>query len=144
MSPRVFTLHEVNELVPLLNNLVAKQLARRVEIETRLKSLTEAIGATPTDLVVVDGDAPDVRTMKRDLAGRVEEYQTGWRDIEDLGGVLKDARTGNVDFYGRVDDKLVWFSFRYGDDQIRHYRSLDDGFSGKKELRHSAKHRLIN
>ncbi len=142
--PRVFTLEEVNELVPLLNNLVATQLSRRLEIEGRLKSLSEALGSTPSDLVVVEADATDVRTMKRELAGRVEEYQTGWRDIEDLGGVLKDAKTGRVDFYGRVDGKLVWLCWRYGDEEIRHYHALDDGFSARKELRHSAKHRLLN
>jgi hypothetical protein len=142
--PRVFTLEEVNELVPLLNNLVATQLARRLDIETRLKTLSEALGSTPSDLVVVDADTSDVRAMKRELAGRVEEYQTGWRDIEDLGGVLKDARTGRVDFYGRVDGKLVWLCFRYGDEEIRQYHALDEGFSGTKNLRHSAKHRLLN
>ncbi len=142
--PRVFTLEEVNELVPLLNNLVATQLSRRIEIESRLKALGTALGSTPSDLVVAAADTSDVRAMKRDLAGRVEEYQTGWRDIEDLGGVLKDAKTGRVDFYGRVDGKLVWLCWRYGDEEIRHYHALDDGFSVKKELRHSAKHRLLN
>jgi hypothetical protein len=144
MSPRVFTLQEVNELVPLLKSLVGKQLERRGEIESRLRELSQKIGAPPSDLVVGPDDPLEVRNMKQELALRVEEYQVGWRDIEDIGGVLKDPKSGVIDFYGRVDGKLVWLCWRFGDEEIRHYLPLDDAFANRKILRKSAKWRLIN
>ena len=143
-SPRVFTLEEINALVPRLNELVSRQLTRRLEIESRLRTLGDMTGETPTDLGLTENDGADVRQMKRELASRVDEYQTGWRDIEDLGGVLKDARHGLVDFYGTVEGRVVWLTWRYGDKEVRHYHALDEGFSGRKEIRESIKVRLLN
>lgn len=143
-TPRVFTLAEINELVPTLASLVGRQLTRRSDIEQRLKKLSEALGDVPSDLAVKDDDPVEVRSMKRELAVRVEEYQVGWRDVEELGGVLKDARQGLVDFYGRVDGKLVWLCWRYGESEVTHFHALDEGFTGRKELRDSMRHRLLN
>ena len=75
---------------------------------------------------------------------RLEEYHSTWRSIEEMGAVLKDPRAGLLDFYGQVDGKLVWLCWRVGETEITHYHALDEGFSGRREIRTSAKHRLIN
>jgi hypothetical protein len=141
---RVFTLEEVNALVPSLTALVGRQLDRRKEIETRLRSLAELTGAVPEDLTPDPNDSTQVVRMKGELAKRVAEYQLGWREVEELGGVLKDARTGLVDFYGRVDDRIVWLCWRYGEQEISHYHALDEGFSGRKALKGSVRIRTLN
>jgi hypothetical protein len=141
---QVFTLDEINELLPKLNVLVADQLARRSDIESRLRDLGERLGTVPEAIVLEEGDDESMRDRKSEILRRIEEYQSAWRSIEDMGAVLKDARTGLLDFYGRVDGKLVWLCWRYGETEISHYHALDEGFSGRRELRTSAKHRLIN
>jgi hypothetical protein len=141
---KVYTLEEVNGLVPSLTRIVARQFERRASIQTQLRAIGEVTGDLPQSLSVSTQDSKEVRGLKQDLARKVAEYQAGWREIESLGGVLKDARMGTVDFYGRVDDKLVWLSWRYGESEIRHYHALDDGFSGRRELRPSMRVRLLN
>jgi hypothetical protein len=142
--PQVFTLEAVNALVPRLTSLVGDQLARRADIERALEQLAQRIGALPDAITIDDADPDDVRDMKRDIATRVERYQGGWRELESLGAVLKDPRTGLLDFYGEVDGKRVWLCWKYGEEAVMHYHGLDEGFSGRKPIEPTMRHRHLN
>ena len=144
MDGRVFTLEEVNDLVPRLSDMVRRQLARRSEIEGLLMKLGRELGDVPERIVLDPADPTDVRDLKRDLVRRIEEYRAGWREVEDLGAVLKDARTGLVDFYGTVEGRLVWLCWKYGEDEVNHYHALEEGFSGRKPIAQSMRRRLLN
>ncbi len=112
---RVFTLEEVNDLVPKLSLAVKRQLEMRSEIEGLLMRLGRELGDVPDRIALAPADPTDVRDLKRDLVKYIETYRAGWREIEEMGAVLKDARTGLLDFYGTVDGKLVWLCWKYGE-----------------------------
>jgi hypothetical protein len=141
---RVFTLEEVNDLVPKLNLAVKEQLSRRSEIESLLMRLGRELGDVPERIVLDPADPADVRDLKRDLVKRIEEYRAGWKAIEELGAVLKDARMGLLDFYGTVDGKLVWLCWKYGEAEVAHYHALEDGFSARRPIAQSMRYRLLN
>lgn len=141
---QVFSLEAVNALVPRLRELVGRQLQRRSSIENRLQNLAELVGEMPDAIVLDPADPTNVRDIKTELVDLIQEYQTGWREVEALGAVLKDARTGLLDFYGRVEGKLVWLCWKYGEDEVTHYHALDEGYSGRKPIGNSVKQRLIN
>ena len=143
-APPVFTLEEVNALVPRLKSMVQAQMGRRSEIEDRLGRLAKLVGAVPETIALEERDPPHVRTVKRDLLERVERYHSAWQEVEDLGAVLKDPRTGLLDFYGQVDGKLVWLCWRYGEDSVTHYHGLDEGFSGRKPIEAIMRQRHLN
>ena len=145
LEPQVFTLEEANSLVPQLRTLVGQQLARRADIEDRLKSLAEATGEMPTELSPPEPtDAPAVRELKQELLERIGRYQEAWSEVERLGAVVKDPRVGLVDFYGHVEGNAVWLCWKYGEDEIAHYHALDEGFGGRKPIGMSIKQRLLN
>jgi hypothetical protein len=141
---RVFTLEEVNELVPKLSEVVKRQLERRSEIEALLMRLGRELGDVPERIVLDPADPADVRDLKRDLMRRIEEYRAGWKTVERMGAVLKDARMGLLDFYGTVEGRLVWLCWKYGESEVAHYHALEEGFSGRKPIAHSMKLRLLN
>lgn len=141
---RVFTLEEVNDLVPKLSAAVKVQLERRSELEGLLIRLGRELGDVPERIVLDPADPTEVRTLKRDLVRRIEEYRAGWKAIEEMGAVLKDARTGLLDFYGNVDGKLVWLCWRYGEAEVAHYHALEEGFSGRRPIAQSMRYRLLN
>ncbi len=143
-APAVFTLEAVNALVPRLKSLVEAQMGRRAEIEDRLAELAKAVGAVPDMIALEDRDPPHVRSLKEDLVERVERYHSGWREVEELGAVLKDPRTGLLDFYGQVDGKRVWLCWRYGEESVTHYHGLDEGFSGRKPIEATMRQRHLN
>lgn len=143
-SPPVLTIEAVNALVPRLNVLMASQMDRRTEIERRLEELARVLGVVPDTIEVEDRDPAPVRVLKLELVERVARYQSAWSEIEEMGAVLKDPRTGLVDFYGLMDGKLVWLCWKYGEDGVSHYHGLDEGFSGRKPIAASIRQRHLN
>jgi hypothetical protein len=143
-SPPVLTIEAVNALVPRLNVLMASQMDRRTEIERRLEELARILGVVPDTIEVEDRDPAPVRVLKIELVERVARYQSAWSEIEEMGAVLKDPRTGLVDFYGLMDGKLVWLCWKYGEDGVSHYHGLDEGFSGRKPIAASIRQRHLN
>jgi hypothetical protein len=144
VDSRVFTLEEVNGLVPKLSVVVKRQLERRSEIEGLLMRLGRELGDVPERIVLDPSDSNDVRDLKRNLVKRIEEYRAGWREVESMGAVLKDARTGLLDFYGTVDGRLVWLCWKYGEEEVAHYHALEEGFAGRKPIAQSMRSRLLN
>lgn len=140
----VFTLEEANALVPRLKSLIGAQMERRSQIERGLEQLAKLMGAVPDSIRVDEQDPPPVRNLKRDVADRIEKYRVAWREVEELGAVLKDARVGLVDFYGQVDGKAVWLCWKYGEEAVTHYHALDEGFAGRKPIAATLRHRHLN
>lgn len=140
----MFTLEAVNALVPQLAQLVGRQLERRTAIEGLLMRLGRELGDVPERIVLDPADPTDVREMKRDLVSKIETYRQGWKEVEELGAVLKDPRIGLLDFYGTVDGKAVWLCWRYGESECAFYHALEEGFSGRKPIGASVKQRLLN
>lgn len=144
MSRRHFTLEEASATLPRVRAIVAKQIERRGAIERQLARLAERTGTYPEAVVEAPDDPPEVRAIKQDLIARIQEYQAGWNELEDLGIVVKDPRVGLVDFYSRVDGRTVFLCWRYGEDAITHFHELDAGFNGRKPLAGSVRARLYN
>jgi len=143
-SPPVFTLEAVNALLPRLRALMERQMGRRSEIELRLEKLAKLLGTAPSNIQVDDGDPPPVRDLKQDLADHVNRYQSAWSELEEMGAVLKDPRSGLVDFYGQVHGKRVWLCWKYGEDAVTHYHGLHEGFSGRKAIEPAMRNRHLN
>lgn len=133
-SPRFFTLEEARALLPRVKTLVGEQLDRRTTLEQMLGQLALKTGSPPETIVENPDDADDVKALKRDILRRIEQYQRGWNELEDLGAVLKDAKTGLIDFYSKIDGRTVLLCWKHGEDSIEHYHDLDSGFAGRKPL----------
>jgi hypothetical protein len=143
-TQRVFTISEINALIPDLSDLVGDQLREQSEIEHGLAELTRLSGSTPQSLEAGPGDGSEVRKLKRELKQRIQRYEAGWARVQTMGGVVKDPQTGLVDFYGRVGEKLVWLCWRYGEDSLSHYHELESGFSGRRPLTADVRRALLN
>nr|PZN18572.1 MAG: DUF2203 domain-containing protein [Pseudomonadota bacterium] len=143
-GPPMFTIPEVNALIPTLNLIVAQQLREQSEIEQRLAELTQRIGRTPDTLELTSTDVPDVRRLKRELRERIRRYESGWQRVRALGGIVKDPQIGLVDFFGRVEGRPVWLCWRYGEDSLAYYHELDAGYRGRRPIRADIRRHLLN
>lgn len=147
-GPRVFSIEEANALVPQLIELVGEQLDKGKEIQALAERLYERIGDGETvgvlDIRTRAGEDDEVARLKRDLAQRIARYRRGWADVQALGAVVKDTKQGMLDFYGRVDNRLVWLCWRFGETAIEHYHDLDAGFTGRKPLSGDALRHSLN
>lgn len=147
---RVLSIEEANALVPTLNELVGAQLELGEQIQELVTELYETVGPVSTedgaemvDVTVYPSDKAGVRALKTALAEAARRYKRGWNDVQALGAVVKDTSTGLLDFYGKIDDRLVWLCWRFGEDTIDYYHELDAGFAGRKPLS-DVKRRMLN
>ena len=46
--------------------------------------------------------------------------------------VLHDA--GLIDFYGLLDDRLIFLCWRYGEERISHWHEVDAGFADRQPI----------
>lgn len=141
---RIFTPSEVDALIPRLSELVEKQLLCQSEVEECLAELARRAGGLPKTIEPDAEDSEEIARLKRELIARMSKYDTGWQEVQKLGAVVKDPQIGLVDFYGRIDGRLVWLCWRYGEESLRYFHELDSGYSGRKPLRPEAKSRLLN
>jgi hypothetical protein len=144
MSVREFSLEEANALIPELHRIVSRQLLAQQELEERLQRLHELLGYLPRELALLGEDTPEVRALKEDIGRLMDEVDEGWGKIQAMGVMVKDPRSGLLDFHGRVDGRLVFFCWRFGEECVEHYHELDEGFRGRKPLPPQPRHRLLN
>ena len=140
----VLSLQSVNALIPRLSIVVGEQLTRRGKIAMKLAALTTLLGGVPDDLDPSVDDGEEVARLRAETEELISAYRSGWQALEEMGAVLKDPRTGLVDFYGHVEGQLVWLCWKYGETEITHYHGLEDGFTARKTIAESAKQRLLN
>ena len=136
MSPRLFTVAEVNALIPKLNLLMREAM----ELHKRASALQEAL-TEERDRIRASGgamvDQHDWKAKTERLDGYAIEVNQVLKEIQELGGVTKDIETGLVDFPGLVQTagpRPVNLCWRHGEDAVRFWHGFDEGFAQRKPL----------
>jgi len=144
MTPKIFTVEEVDALIPELSRRVGDQIVLGAEIERIVKQLSLETGEPVASLEPRQGESQSTRGLRAKLSDCVGRYEEGWRDIQELGAIVKDTTVGLLDFCGRLDGRLVWLCWRYGEDNLAYYHELDAGFAGRRALGPETRSRLLN
>ena len=129
---RHFTAEEANaalvEVRPLVERMVAHRrthveaLARQEELEGRIRG--NGGGIPPATLADV---AAAVDREARELARTIDE-------IAEHGVQVKDIDEGLIDFPAVRRGETVLLCGRLGEDEIRYWHRIEDGFAGRREL----------
>ncbi|HWX09790.1 MAG TPA: DUF2203 domain-containing protein [Gaiellaceae bacterium] len=129
---RHFTPEEANaaltEVRPIVERMVAHRrahveaLERQEELEGRIRG--NGGGIPPAMLA----DAADeVEREARALAAAIDE-------IVEHGAEVKDIDEGLIDFPALRRGETVLLCWRLGEDEIRHWHTVEEGFAGRREL----------
>jgi hypothetical protein len=129
---RYFTPEEANaalaEVGPLVERMVAHRrahveaLTRQEELEGRIRG--NGGGIPPATLAAA---AAEVESEARELARVIDE-------IVDQGAQVKDIDEGLIDFPALSGGETVLLCWKLGEDEIRYWHTLEDGFAGRREL----------
>ncbi len=132
MSPKFFTLSEANQLLPSLEPLVRRLMAKRQELRERHQVLQEFRARASRNGGVLPGST--FAQAKTESARLAAETQEGLQRIESWGCVVKDLEHGLVDFLARRQGEQVFLCWRLGEPEIRYWHGLQEGFAGRKPL----------
>jgi hypothetical protein len=129
---RHFTPDEANEALaevgPLVERMVehrrahVEALARQEELEGRIRG--NGGGIPPATLAAA---AAEVESEARELARAIDE-------IVEYGVEVKDIDEGLVDFPALRRGETVLLCWKLGEDEVRYWHTVEDGFAGRREL----------
>ena len=129
---RHFTAEEANaallEVRPLVERMVELRgehvaaLERQEELEGHIRG--NGGGIPPATLAE---SAAEVDRIARELARTVDE-------INELGAQVKDFDEGLIDFPASRRGETVLLCWKLGEDEIRYWHTVEDGFAGRQEL----------
>jgi hypothetical protein len=119
---------ELEHVRPLVERMVEERrehvaaLERQEELEARIRG--NGGGIPPATLAE---SAAEVDRIARALARTVDE-------IAEHGAQVKDFDEGLVDFPARRRGQTVLLCWKLGEDEIRYWHTVEDGFAGRQEL----------
>ena len=132
---KLFTVEEANravgEVTPLIEQLHGLQGSLRTtnnQLDQEVQKLSVGNGHP---LKEVQAHIEQLTRHQRDL---LEALQSALQQLQDLGCVLKDLDGGLVDFYSMRQEELVFLCWRVGEERIRFWHRLEEGFSGRQPL----------
>lgn len=134
-GPRIYTIEEVQELVPELERIFSAVDELRASLRTlhlRINALELIWGRA-----VHEKDNPD----HGEFAGHVAELKVveeaieeRTRAVQELSGQVKSVEPALVDFYGVRDGYLVSWCWTRGERRIEHWHHIDAGFAGRQPV----------
>ena len=135
MDRKIFTLEEANRLVPRISSLFSEIF----NINARIKSLSKDIEG----LLEIWGEAV-MRIGHQDNAFYVERVEKKNKAIDELkrrieaiqsvGCIVKNIEQGLIDFVHDNGEDVIFLCWKYGEDSIRHWHGLQDGYVGRRPL----------
>lgn len=131
--PRYLTPAEVDALLPRLADLTETMIDRHrqaAELTRHLRAERERVQAAGGAMV----DQRDWKARAERLDGLTIEVRAAVEAIAELGGAVKDLEMGLVDFPGLVDDTPVSLCWKHGEDAVRFWHGLDEGYAKRKPL----------
>lgn len=118
----VFTVERANRALVYVRPIVADIVARYREL-MELRSQTNTVPAPQRPAQLQQRVDHCVATLSH-----------LHRELLDVGCVLKDWRTGLLDFPAVYDGRRVWLCWRLGEASVTHWHELHDGFAGRKKV----------
>jgi hypothetical protein len=124
---RLFELEEAERMLPLVRTIIKGMMDDFGERQGLLESLDALQRSTTGD----PGDAPD---LQRDIDGLTEKLIEAAGELEALGVEFKGLELGLVDFPALRDGEIVYLCWKYGEDRIENWHSLEAGYAGRQPL----------
>jgi hypothetical protein len=130
---RHFTLTEAErtraEVEPILIEAMEGRRAL-AEVEENLAAVARRIGMLGGSLVA-QKEISEMRLRYNQLGMKV---QRAVETIHATGCLVKDLEMGLLDFPAILNDEEVLLCWRLGEDRIRYYHGMNEGFAGRKPL----------
>ena len=130
---RHFTLTEAertrSEVEPMLIDAMEGRRAM-AEVEENLAGVARRIGMMGGSLVT-QSEVSELRTKHTQIGMQVQRML---ENIHATGCLVKDLDTGLLDFPAILNDEEVLLCWKLGEDRIRFYHGINEGFAGRKPL----------
>jgi hypothetical protein len=131
--PKYFTLAEAEAALPEVERALRDILFHKAEyqkahdeMENNTRRIRMAGGSR------VDPGAHLAMRSRRDTSAAA--LKDAADRVDQAGALIKDVETGLIDFISRYQGQAVCLCWKLGEDRIRFWHGLDEGFRGRKPI----------
>ena len=122
---KYFTVEEANALLPTLEPLMKKLLARRARASRLAQQMGHLLGDYRSNV-----GAAELSILTQDFVA----IERMWAQIQAYGGVVKDVNAGRLDFLSQRNGRDIYLCWRYGEERVAYYHELHTGFAGRQQI----------
>ena len=129
---RLFTLEEANAAVAELRPVVAEMVehGRALAVaQRRQRALVTRIAGNGGDM-----QPSDLQELAATIQQEADAVAACAERIDAAGAQIKSLEEGLLDFPSLRGDEVVLLCWKLGEDDIRHWHGVDEGFAGRKPL----------
>jgi hypothetical protein len=129
---RTFTPEEANAALDELRPIVERMVVHRRNLSQAQKLQAELVTR-------IAGNGGDMSPSDlRDVAATIEREAAAIAEcaeqVNAIGAQIKSLEEGLLDFPARRGDEVVLLCWKLGEDEIRYWHGVDEGFAGRKPL----------
>jgi hypothetical protein len=127
-----FTLEEANAAVAELRPVVERMVEHGRTLAAAQRSQTQLV----TRIAGNGGDLQpsDLRELAEAIQREADAIAACAEEINAAGAQIKSLEEGLLDFPSRRDEEDVLLCWKLGEDEIRYWHRIEDGFAGRQEL----------
>ena len=130
---KLFNLEQAERLLPTLEFL----LNQTIEAKKKIEELDLIFEQVRNRVLLYGGIELPYGELARKKAER-DKAATSFKDtvtrIESQGCVIKDLDVGLIDFPAVIEEHQVYLCWKLGEEHIRYWHHMDEGFAGRKPL----------
>ena len=133
MADKYFNRREAEDLLPLIEQSLVEARESREKVEDLDRELNRAT----TEISVLGGSFPPYGRLANNRSER-EQMMTRLKEaldrIHETGCLVKDLDEGLIDFPTLRGGEEVCLCWKLGEERIRFWHGLEEGFRGRKEI----------
>ena len=132
--PQPLTAEDAHRRLPLVRAIMADVVRLHRDLSDRrerLAAIRKLPGGKRREGSVY---SEELEQVEREIDADEETLKGYVSELESLGGTLRDADAGRVEFAGRLDGRKVYFGWRSGQDDLSYWRPLDSDESERHPL----------
>mgnify|MGYP001163582042 FL=1 len=129
METHFFTREEASALLPWLESefqKIFRLIEKLDEAENKIKEKLRLNGS--------NGHISSLKTAQKSAAEYTKSINEIVQRIQDKGIIVRDLKSGLVDFSSIQDEENVFLCWIYGEDSIRYWHNMNEGYSSRKLL----------
>lgn len=130
---KLFNLEQAEKLLPTLEFL----LGLAIEAKKKIDEMDLILEQVRNRILIYGGIIPpygEVAQKKLERDNAAASFKDAVARIEAQGCVIKDLDVGLIDFPAVMDDQQVFLCWKLGEERIRYWHHVDEGFAGRKPL----------
>lgn len=128
----LFTARRANRALVLVRKITADIVARYLQLVDLRAQARAAADDADSDPPLTRDDAEPALQAEIDRA--VDILRGLNRELLGIGCVLKDWRTGLVDFPAVYKGRRVWLCWRLGEPSVAHWHEISEGFAARRAI----------